>query len=915
MKKIISIIAAAIIFSSSTYAANYSGGSGTESDPYLIATAVDMNTIGLDANDWNKCFKLVADINMAEYTGTKYMIIGTDYYTPFTGTFDGNGHVIRNLTYITTIAVDYIGLFGFASNATIKNLGLENVNIDANDAYVGGLIGYQYGGTITNCYSTGVIAASSAGGLVGCQGGGTITNCYSTVKVTSSAIDYAYAGGLVAYQTSNTQTSESIITNSYSTGSVSASSGCYADAGGIVGEQAAGSITNCYSIGPVVSSSSSSSFASYAGGVAGYQWSGVITNSYSEGDVTSTALNSFAYAGGLLGMQYDQSIAEINKCYSTGTIFTNGEITYKGGFLGYYGGSGIITACFWDVNSSGISNGLGYGSSSGAVGKTTVDMQTQSTFTGWDFNTPVWMICGQDYPKLIWNTSTDIDDDKDVDFSDFAILAELWQADDCGFCNGADLTGDRKVNMYDLNIFVANWLKEEPIAEHVSNICIKYSYDYESLDSSTDTNYDFEFVIDTDDTVERIEFLTPAGNTYEITATPNEWADETGWFDVGGELNDDGGWEWWYEVEFFGAASLDNFGDGEYTITVYYKNGRSQQTTANFSIPGTNDPLPQPTQMPVITSFANGATLTSPITVTWQACTDHNANNIVLDIEDLATDDELEYEVDVAATGLGDAIQLNPGNYEVELDYRAAYGGPNNDGIYVFRCKYAESDYEITVEEPIAEHVYEIEICQGIVYASPDSSTDTMYDFEFEIYTDNTVERIEFLTPAGNTYEITETSNEWCYEAEFFDAASLDNFGDGEYVITVYYNNGRSQQTTANFSIPGTNNPLPQTTQIPIITSFANGATLVSPVTFTWQACIDPNAENIYLGIENQATDEELEYDLVLAATSLPNSVGLSSGGYMIDLSYETDYEIVNSDGIALYLCKYAESDYEITIE
>ena len=78
--------------------AKYGGGSGSEADPYIIFTASQMNQIGLFANetDWDKNFKLMADIDLGAYTGTSFNIIGYDQYydSAFNGVFDGNGHTI-----------------------------------------------------------------------------------------------------------------------------------------------------------------------------------------------------------------------------------------------------------------------------------------------------------------------------------------------------------------------------------------------------------------------------------------------------------------------------------------------------------------------------------------------------------------------------------------------------------------------------------------------------------------------------------------------------------------------------------------------------------------------------------------------------------------------------------------------------
>ena len=74
--------------------AKYSGGTGDSNDPYLIATPADLNTIGTNSNDWDKHFKMVADINMAGYTFTTAVIAPDTSSrfefqgTAFTGSFD-----------------------------------------------------------------------------------------------------------------------------------------------------------------------------------------------------------------------------------------------------------------------------------------------------------------------------------------------------------------------------------------------------------------------------------------------------------------------------------------------------------------------------------------------------------------------------------------------------------------------------------------------------------------------------------------------------------------------------------------------------------------------------------------------------------------------------------------------------------
>ena len=96
--------AAIVALTGAVSAGTYNGGgNGTAEQPYRIATAADMNEIGANPDDWGSHFVMVNDINLADYTGTEFNIIGPNSATPFTGVFDhqfavkirerGNGHI------------------------------------------------------------------------------------------------------------------------------------------------------------------------------------------------------------------------------------------------------------------------------------------------------------------------------------------------------------------------------------------------------------------------------------------------------------------------------------------------------------------------------------------------------------------------------------------------------------------------------------------------------------------------------------------------------------------------------------------------------------------------------------------------------------------------------------------------------
>lgn len=395
------ILVLAFSLPSVSLAETYGGGSGTKADPYQIWIPEQMNTIGLNSGDWGKYFKLMADIDMSAYTGTEYNIIGNPT-TYFTGTFDGNAHIIRNLTYSAS-SQDYVGLFGYVgSGGKILNLGVENTNITG-DNYVGGLVGRKFGGTITACYATGTVSGSgsSVGGLVG-DNVGTITACYATGEVSGSGNYSNHIGGLVGYNNSST------ISACYATGAVSGTS---SSVGGLVGRNYGGTISACYATGEVSGSGD-------VGGLVGYNSSGTINACYATGSVSGSGI----YKGGLVGSNY---LGTITSCYATGAVsgshvgglvgenygsitacYATGSVTGTvdvGGLVGENNLHSTITASFWDIEASGLST------SSGGTGKTTAEMQTLSTFTdaGWDFveetangTDDIWMM--RRYPALSW---------------------------------------------------------------------------------------------------------------------------------------------------------------------------------------------------------------------------------------------------------------------------------------------------------------------------------------------------------------------------------------------------------------------------------------------------------------------------------------------------------------------------------
>ena len=166
----------------------YGGGNGTVGEPYLIYTPRQMNTIGANKIDWDKHFKLMADIDLSEYIATQFNVIGIDSDNFFAGVFDGNGHTISNFIHNSLNENEEdVGIFGSVKgqNALIKNLGLIDPDVYSDRGFsVGSLVGFLQSGTVVNCYveDGSVSADSHVGGLIGINNE-IVTSCHAICSV------------------------------------------------------------------------------------------------------------------------------------------------------------------------------------------------------------------------------------------------------------------------------------------------------------------------------------------------------------------------------------------------------------------------------------------------------------------------------------------------------------------------------------------------------------------------------------------------------------------------------------------------------------------------------------------------------------------------------------------------------------
>ena len=271
-----------------------------------IHDATELSTL-INADLTGK-YMLMGDIDMSSLgTLTSSLINGT-----FTGTFDGNGYTVNNMKIDTQGAVtSNIGLFAKTENATIKNIGIKNADINAiNSSNVGLLVGYNgknadnsVVSTIENCYTTGNISGEYwTGGIAGVNvGGSIISDCFSNANVQN---EQQGAGGIVG-------------------------ANCNGDA----------SVSNCYSTGDIQS-------WMLAGGIAGVNRNGdcLIENCYSTSNVTGTR-SSNTMVGGIVGQNTIPGNAQIINCYAANGTISGAAIT--GGIIGYNDNGSASASCFY----------------------------------------------------------------------------------------------------------------------------------------------------------------------------------------------------------------------------------------------------------------------------------------------------------------------------------------------------------------------------------------------------------------------------------------------------------------------------------------------------------------------------------------------------------------------------------------
>ena len=200
---------------------SFGGGTGTQKDPWLIASQEDLIALAEFLNSGNaeqfdaetagigNChgyyFKQTADIDL---TGVTWEPIGYSGNYYFAGNYNGGGHSITNAVSTEKVDPDGFataGIFGWVAFGSVENLHVKNANFVAtgqnNYSYVGGIAGVCYGSSIKNCSVVNSSLESKrnnnnncAGSIVGYSTGGTFEKCAAENNQVKTM---AYGGGFV----------------------------------------------------------------------------------------------------------------------------------------------------------------------------------------------------------------------------------------------------------------------------------------------------------------------------------------------------------------------------------------------------------------------------------------------------------------------------------------------------------------------------------------------------------------------------------------------------------------------------------------------------------------------------------------------------------------------------------------------
>ena len=307
-----------------TNAAPVSGltGEGSAASPYLIKTVEDLilfrNSVNAGETKYNASGVYVALGNDIDLNNEQWFSIGSEA-TPFKGNFDGGNKTISNLKIHEAEAKEgkvHMGLFGYAKDATIKNITIENVDIniacldiDHSQGHIGAIAGTLEGTSLIEKVTVkgdikveATTTANGASRVAVVVGGNSYANVtMKDVHVIANEGSYLKANnnvGALAGQLQNIAVFEDCSSNIDVFGTKFF-------AGGLIGLTAGNStFTNCHTTGNV------SVTAGRAGRGNDHYRVGGIAGGWADGKTKVCTLTECSYTGNVSGVNADGSVAE-----------------------------------------------------------------------------------------------------------------------------------------------------------------------------------------------------------------------------------------------------------------------------------------------------------------------------------------------------------------------------------------------------------------------------------------------------------------------------------------------------------------------------------------------------------------------------------------------------------------------------
>ena len=312
-------------------ASAFADGTGTEEDPYQIATAEQLAYLAVKANE-----------------GTLHTL--GDYYI-LTNNIDLSAHQWVPIGRGTSQGSKYFDGYFNGNGKTITGLYVD----ESTDGYLAGLFGLLTGQvtdlTIEDAYVKTARKNSSAGILAGriSNSGTKVTNCHVSGTVESDV----FVGGLTGYASYTEFESCSAKAKVSATGN---------NIGGFIGEGFAASFTDCAAEGSVTGSWCCGGFVGYT------EQNTSISGCVALGNVSNPITSTTSKLGGFVGSM-DNSIS-IQNCHAAGTVQGGNEEHPAGGFIGY--ANGTFMGCSFDKEKNPALNAAGEGSlDSGVTGEET----------------------------------------------------------------------------------------------------------------------------------------------------------------------------------------------------------------------------------------------------------------------------------------------------------------------------------------------------------------------------------------------------------------------------------------------------------------------------------------------------------------------------------------------------------------